>query len=360
MKGKVLVAGFATRHVACSAYRAGYAVYAVDHFCDRDLGWYTQECAKFEDLDQLHDQVLEMSARHAIDILVVTSGAESLGSIAPLYGTPRERIEPFLDKLDIQRFFEDLGIPAPPLSAEGECPAVVKPRRGAGGWRNAVIRTPEELTRWQENWPDVPYITQHLVGGTPASVSCIADGTGARAVAINEQLQRGGEASPYGYSGSITPFFHPLAGRMAALAEQIAAASGCVGSVGIDFMVDRDRVWAIEINPRFQATLDTVEMATGCSVFEMHVDACRGRMPDRMPESRQVSVRSILFADRDMTAATDLSRLSPAVADIPWPGTSFEEGQAVISVYGWGRSREDALCMLDNTITTVHRYMEQW
>ena len=39
MRGRVLVAGFATRHVAQSANRAGYEVCAVDHFCDQDLGW---------------------------------------------------------------------------------------------------------------------------------------------------------------------------------------------------------------------------------------------------------------------------------------------------------------------------------
>ena len=37
VKGRILVAGFATRHVAQSAALAGYEVCAVDHFCDQDL-----------------------------------------------------------------------------------------------------------------------------------------------------------------------------------------------------------------------------------------------------------------------------------------------------------------------------------
>jgi hypothetical protein len=43
MKKKVLVAGFATRHVVQSAFGAGYEVYAVDHFCDQDLPFYARE-----------------------------------------------------------------------------------------------------------------------------------------------------------------------------------------------------------------------------------------------------------------------------------------------------------------------------
>lgn len=355
----MLVAGFATRHVARSAHAAGYEVYAVDHFCDKDLSWYTRECVKFEELAELSDRIAGVAARHSIDMLVVTSGAESIDAVISLCGTPRDRVERFLDKLEIQRFFEGLGVPVPPLG-KGAYPAMIKPRRGAGGWRNTIVNSEEEEQAWEAAWPDVPYITQQLVGGIPASVSCIANGTEAVCVAANEQLLRGEGVSAHGFCGSLTPYRHPLTERMLEVGRQIAAASGCLGSVGIDFMLDRDSVWAIEINPRFQATLDTVEMATGYNLFSMHVDACRGILPVLPPDKLQTAVRRILFTDRDIVIREDLSPLAPAIADIPWPGTHIEEGHAVVSVYGWGANREEALWMLDNHITTVRRYMERW
>jgi len=355
----VLVAGFSTRHVAQSARRAGYTVYAVDHFCDQDLSWYTEDRVRFDDLDELHDRVVEMCRRHPVDMLVATSGAEAVGASVPLCGTRPESVGRFLDKLEIQRFFEGVGVPVPPIAEESGYPVMIKPRRGAGGWRNAIVRSEEDLRRWKDSWPDVPYITQQVVDGTPASVSCIADGARARAIAVNEQLLRDEGEGAYGFSGSITPFRHPLAGKMVAWAERIAAASGCIGSVGIDFMVGEE-TWAIEINPRFQATLDTVEMALGKSVFQMHVDACRDRrLPDPVPASIQFSARRILFAEREMELNVDLSPLAPRVADIPWPGTRFEEGNAVVSVYGWGRSRDEALRKLDENMAIVRRYMER-
>jgi len=352
--GRVLVAGFATRHVAQSARRAGYTVYAVDHFCDQDLGWYAEDCLSFDELAELPEKIVELASRHTVDALVVASGAEAVGTTIPLCGTPPSKVERFLDKLEIQRFFEGLGVPVPPLAANDQFPVMVKPRRGAGGWRNTVAKTAEELRQWEEVWPDVPYIAQHLVDGIPSSVSCVADGRRARAVAVNRQILRGEGESAHGFAGSVTPFTHPLAVEMIAAAERIAAASGCIGSVGIDFVAG-EKPWAIEINPRFQATLDTVEMAIEKNVFAMHMDACRGVIPASVPVPRRVAVRRILFAERDMRLDVDLSALAPRIADIPWPGTEFEEGHAVVSVYGCAGTEAAAYADLERNTAAVRR-----
>ncbi len=357
MKGRVLVAGFATRHVAQSAYHAGYEVCAVDHFCDQDLSWYTKDREKFENLDDLPDAVARMCMRHRFDLFVPTSGAETLSPPVPLCGTPPEHVARFLDKLDIQHFFESLDVPVPRLLPDGKYPAMIKPRTGAGGWRNAVIGSDAEMAAWKTLYEDVPHIRQEVIRGIPASVCCISDGSHAMAITANEQILRGSGDSSFGFSGSITPFDHPLAGEMIAHAERIAAASGCRGTLGIDFVVSSERAVAIELNPRFQGTVDTVEMACGCNLFDLHAGACAGHLPARRPGPREVAVRSILFADRDLTVTADLAKLKEFVADIPWPGTFFEKGQAVVSVYGRGATRDAALALLDKHISTVRQYM---
>ncbi len=357
MKGRVLVAGFATRHVAQSAFHAGYEVCAVDHFCDQDLSWYTRDRIRFEDLADLPGAMEQMCQRHAFDQLIVTSGAEELPCTIPLCGTPREQVARFLDKLDIQHFFEENNVTVPRLLPDGKYPAMIKPRRGAGGWRNAVISTAAEQQAWELLYPDVEYIRQEMIAGIPASVCCVADGKRARAIAANEQVLRGNGESSFGFCGSITPFEHPLSGLMMKVAEQIAAASGCKGTVGIDFVVGDEQVHAIEINPRFQGTVDTVERALGCNLFQYHGDACAGILPEKSPVKKQVAVRSILFADRDCTITTDLKHLRSSIADIPHPDTSFEAGQALVSVYGWGETRETALALLDKHISTVRQYI---
>ena len=358
MKGRVLIAGFATRHVAQSAFNAGYEVCTVDHFCDQDLTWYTKDREKFEDLAGLPDAIDRICRRHTFDYFVPTSGAEMLPSPARRLGTDPRSIGRFMDKCGTQEFFESLDIPVPRILPDGEYPAMVKPRTGAGGWRNAVIHTEAEMKAWRELYEDVPHIRQQFVEGVPASVCCIATDRQAIAIATNEQILRGGSGeSAYGFSGSVTPSDHPYGGEMAALAGLIAAGSGCVGTIGIDFVIGNDGPVAIEINPRFQGTIDTVEMATGINLFDLHAGACQGVLPDCPPIPRQVACRSILFADRDMTVMTDLAKFRQFTADIPWPGTCFEEEQALVSVYGWGPTREAALALLDKHISTVRQYM---
>ena len=357
MRGRVLIAGFATRHVVQSAHRAGYEVCAVDHFCDRDLAWYTKDREKFDDLADLPGAIDRICRRHHFDWFVPTSGAEMLRPPAQLLGTPGETLARFMDKLDTQRFFEELQVPVPRLLPAGKFPAMVKPRSGAGGWRNAVIRSGQELAQWKALYGNPPHIRQEKVEGIAASVCCVTDGSRAVAIAANEQILRGSGECAYGFSGSVTPFVHPASELMIASAERIAAASRCRGTIGIDFVIGEYGPVAIEVNPRFQGTTDTVEMACGCNLFELHAAACSGRLPRRQPLPRQFSARSILFADRDMKVSADLSALKGFVADIPLPGMFFEKDQAVVSVYGQGPTRNAALAMLDKHISTVRQYM---
>jgi hypothetical protein len=358
VKGRLLIAGFATRHVAQSAFHAGYEVCAVDHFCDQDLCWYTKDREKFEDLADLTDAIDRICRRHTFDFFVPTSGAELLLAPIPLMGTPHTAIRCLMDKLDTQHFFESLSVSVPRILLDNEYPAMVKPRTGAGGWRNAVIHNDTEMAAWRELYEDVPHIRQEIVTGTAASVCCVATGTRALALTTNEQVLRGGDGeSAFGFAGAITPCDHPRAKEMADLAERIAAASGGVGTIGIDFVIGENGPVAIEVNPRFQGTADTVEMALQCSLFDLHMDACRGILPQSRPQARQVAARKILFADRDVTVRADLSCLKEFVSDIPWPGTFFEEEQAIVSVHGWGPDREAALSLLDKHITTVRQYM---
>lgn len=276
-------------------------------------------------------------------------------------GTPQDVAARFCTKTGIQQFFEEHDFAVPPLLPKGEYPAFIKPDTGAGGWRNTLAASPEDEAAWTECWPDTPYIRQMPVEGISCSVSCIADGTSARALSLNRQLNRGGEGERrFGFAGAVTPFQPAERDQILTLAEDIAAKSGCIGSLGIDFMLTDDSISAIEINPRFQATLDVVEMSTGVNIFELHRNAASGILPASRPVPTMTAVRSIIFADHDCVVTDDLKSLHPDIADIPWPETEIEEGSAVLSVYGRGADEGEALAALDKTITRVHRYMSRW
>jgi hypothetical protein len=355
---RVLIAGFSTRHVAASAKKAGYEVYAVDHFCDMDLRECTVACYKFEELAELPDLIRKICIENRIEGIIPTSGAEDLEDLpVPLIGTAPEVGRRFQDKVYVQHFFEGLDIPIPPFCEKGEFPAVLKPVKGSGGWRNKRINGEDDIRTWQELFPDEPFILQKYIEGIPASVCCVTDGRKARAVGVNRQIMRGSGPYEYGFSGSQTPFDHPMVPEMIEYAQQAASASGCIGVVGIDFIVQDNFVFAIELNPRFVATLDTIERSTGKNLFSFHINACKGKIPRSMPVPIIYSIRKILFAEKPVCISGDLSLFAPFVADIPIPPVEYEEGGAIISVFGLGTSLTSAEAELDNTIRLVTKYI---
>jgi hypothetical protein len=355
---RILVVGFATRHVASSASRAGYEVCAIDHFCDLDLKSCTKVCYRFEELDEIPDLVRACCKEYQIDAIIATSGAEDIAGIpAPVLGSPHAAASRFLDKSRTQQFFEEHGFPVPNIAKKGEYPAMLKPCKGSGGWRNALVTCEEDIRAWELSFPDEPYLLQRVAPGIPASVCCVTNGTSAKALAVNQQIMRGTEMARFGFSGSLTPFPHPMSQKMRDMAEEIAAASECLGIIGVDFLVTDDMIVPIEVNPRFVATLDTIEQATGLNLVQVHINACKGVLPEKIPDSKQVCIRKILFAPCDLTISVDLSSLSPLVSDIPAPSSSFLAGEAVISVFGIGADEASAYDALDKTIIAVSQYM---
>ncbi|HJJ27996.1 MAG TPA: ATP-grasp domain-containing protein [Methanocorpusculum sp.] len=356
-KGAVLVAGYTTRHVARSAARAGYAVYAVDHFCDEDLLPFCAGHMVFDELEELPFAIESMLEKHAIDYVVTTSGAELL-AVPRRLGTAPEAAAPYMNKGATQAFFERIGVPVPELLAPGIYPAMLKTTAGSGGWRNALVHNAEEEAAWCEFVEGAPYLRQRFVTGQPASVCCLGTPDG-RAIVLstNEQILRGGDACQYAFSGSVTPCSHPLAARMKEVAAKIAAACGCVGTFGIDFVLTDDEAYAIEINPRFQGTVETVEKSLGINMFALHKDACEGCLPKEVPVPKQYAVRKILAAPRDLTMKADLSVLADFITDIPAPGTFFEEGEVMFSVTACGESREAALEQLHKNISVAVQHI---
>jgi len=355
---RILVAGFSTRHVAASAAQSGYEVAAIDHFCDLDLRTCTFTCSRFEELSELPPMVRQFCRDYQIDAVITTSGAEDLQDLpVPLLGTDPEVATRFLDKSRMQDFFEMNGFPVPGIAKPGEFPAILKPCKGSGGWRNAIVSSHEEVEAWKATFPGEPYLLQVVAPGIPASVCCVTDGKNARALAANLQILRGTDEARFGFCGSLTPFSHPMAEKMRDMAEAIAAMSGCKGIIGIDFLVTDDQIFPIELNPRFVATLDTIERATGLNLVKIHIDAFQGILPEKIPCPEVFCIRKILFAPHDLTITKDLSSLIPSVADIPTPPVLFFAGEAVISVYGEGPDEAAATLALDKTIKAVSQYM---
>ncbi|GIT29749.1 MAG: hypothetical protein Ct9H300mP1_17950 [Planctomycetaceae bacterium] len=74
---------------------------------------------------------------------------------------------------------------------------------------------------------------------------------------------------------SIGPLELPTAlnDQIAQLADAVATEAGLVGLFGIDLVMDGQRAWIIEINPRYTGSAEVIEMSTGQSMIGLHLGA---------------------------------------------------------------------------------------
>lgn len=326
MSEKVLLIGTNVRNVAESAKKAGYEVYAITKFPDLDLKLYCEE------VYELRDDVRELAEKIAQEKdakVVLCSNAETLELKAELLCNDPKVSKKIVDKLNFYRTLEKCGIPHPELLRKPEGKTILKPRFGGGG---EGIRFFGEIEKSEE------FILQRFIEGIPCSVSLIC-GREVTPVACNYVFSGWKEmgAENFRYSGNLTPLKVETEKirRLEKMAIEIVELFDLRGSVGVDFILS-DEAYALELNPRFQGSLDSVEMSCDVNLFSMHVKAFEEKRVEK-PSPKRFAIRAILFADGDVIVKRDLSG-NPFYADVPFG--FYKRGDPLVSILASGGYEE--------------------
>jgi predicted ATP-grasp superfamily ATP-dependent carboligase len=385
----ILVIGFDTRNIVCSAHRAGYNVCSIDAFRDLDL----QECAyasahlECRTAKELHElDVSKIKAQMAafgleFDAIVLGSGLEMLDhnsfSCTVLASCPDD-IQKASNKKHLSKRLEALGISHPNCYSPDEMdaieyPVMVKPASGGGGIFNRIARNKQELLSILDNlfrldqgrrgpeFAEETVVIQDFLEGIPSSVSLLSTKNEALSVAVNEQLIGIPWLSrlQFAYCGNITPFRDKQADEMEALAEELVLDLKLLGSNGVDFLVTETCPVVLEINPRFQGSLDTVEKAMNINLFEAHTGCFRGELPPK-PEATCFAARGIIYSDRELFIDRKLMDviLREKGADIPPQGTKIEPDWPLTSLFSCTSTREEAILSLERGAKRIKTFIE--
>ena len=372
-----MVIGVNTRPIVKSVKALGLKTIAVDCFGDVDL----RECAdavfslrsaelkvqpkgsKGSSLFQLSLHALEA---HNVDAIILTSGMEhdsafirELGKRAKIIGNDTTRLETCKNKEKLFYIADKLGIPYPltrrvrkrdealEVARDIGYPVVLKPAFGGGGIGIKLVRSPDELERFFRRvllaGDNESLYVQQYIRGIDASTSILSNGDEAKCLTVNEQVigdKRLGAPRPFGYCGNVIPLNKPeFEGEIAEYSRAICEEIGLVGSNGVDFVLS-DRPYLMEINPRFQNTVDCVEGLLGINLVEEHVRACRGEV-GKYRQPRGNSAKLILYAKRGVEIP-DLTKISDIV-DITPEGSIVRKGHPICSVLKFGESRDETV-----------------
>jgi len=395
-----MVVGFNVRPLARSARQAGFRVLAVDYWGDMDLPlWAHRHVAVLnQQPDQRPDrpqkptaQALVEAARSLLEeeqetvhLLLFGGGFDDhpeelaqLANLAPLAGNTPSLLRHARNRNATAALARRCG--AEVLSTHQAVsskaflraanrltlPIVVKPLHGSGGFHTRVLRSQEEVERYAKRHPfssSQPMLVQEHISGTDASVSVMGTGSHSMAISVNEQLiglPRLGKGRTKAYCGNVVPLqaSPEVVKRLAGIAEEMTARLGLIGSNGFDFVVSSDGTpYFMEVNPRFQATIEAIEMATGANLVRLHLDACQGKLPPHPPRHRATCARVIVYARR-RCLIPDLQGI-PGLVDIPAPGSHADPGDPICTVNHTAPNRQQALQGAWRTVSQVYSLLK--
>jgi predicted ATP-grasp superfamily ATP-dependent carboligase len=173
-------------------------------------------------------------------------------------------------------------------------PLVIKPARGAGCEGVHLARTTGQLRSavavLRRTGSRRPLLLQRYVPGVAASVSLLADGVRAMALAVNGQTVSArrdaignaacSAARPFSYRGGRTPLDHPQAmPAIEAALRTCHALPGLRGYVGVDLVLTRSEAIVIEVNPRLTTAYLGVRATLRQNVAGLALAACAGSLP---------------------------------------------------------------------------------
>ena len=355
---RILIAGFTTRALAESAVRAGAAIVAVDYFGDLDQERLC-ETHSLRERGRRYSAaaILEVARELSYDAVAYCGGLENhpaivaeLGRDRVLLGNAPDVLRRVRDPRELFGYLARRGIAVPdtrfaadPLPDTGSW--ILKPARGGGG---------QGVRRWMGQRPTSGQILQELVDGVSASASFVADGRRSVVLGWSEQLRA---PRSFRYAGNVMP----LEGRAAALEAVIAIADalteeyGLRGLNGFDFVLCGDRPVLLEVNPRYCASMELVERASGASVFDLHVAACQGRLPAPVHPAAGIWGKAIVYATRTVAAPDTTEWLDRGIRDIPHPGEVIRAGQPICTVLASAPTRSRCETALRTQAARIRR-----
>ena len=317
----VLIAAASGRALAASARRAGYAPLVTDFFGDEDTIAAAQAHVRIRphngrsmDPDELIAAFHALAATHDPSGAVCGTGFEDrpdvLARIAQhwtLIGNSPATVERIKDPSFLAALCRRCGIPHPDTRSDLPNDAAGWLAKRSGGAGGTHIR----IVAGERTAPEAYYF-QRRISGDPVSALVLADGHSAMVLGFSAQWCSPAPEQPFRYGGAVqpAPLTRETAGALTGAVQQLTSLISLVGLNSFDFLVDGREFHLLEINPRPGATLDIFEPRGGASMFAMHVEACRGILPDTPPTYGRAAASAIVYADRDI----------PRIPFLSWPG----------------------------------------
>lgn len=364
---KILLVGVSVRALAASAVQSGYKIVALDAFGDLDLQALCEGYSLQRDFHQMYSAqgLIRASQKLQFEAAVYTASFENFPKLvgtlrkqAILLGNPPEVLKRVRNWPELYEKLEkaQVRVPETLYRLNGRLPDAQrtwlrKPRRGGGG---------QHIEIWQQGQPiGRGQLLQERLEGTVCSAQFVSNGREAVLLGLTEQLVGRPEFGAQGfmYCGNILPLDTGSAGT--AVVEQASQITnlltrefGLVGVNGMDFILSKGEIYPIEVNPRFTAAMELVELAYGLPVFDLHVKAVNHQeLPDFDLAKASVKepgfhAKTILYGNKNGHAPDTHGWKRRGLRDVPHPGEALPGGKPICTILASAETRTGCLSNL--------------
>lgn len=374
----ILLVGASVRALMESAVESGSQVTGLDFFGDVDtrLLGETKDLVRDFGLQPSIRVLLEVAKSISCEGLVYGSGPENspeglaywedqgllLGNGAAVLTKVRN---PWL----LCQCLEQIGVKMPQFCSveqwkqdKNKKQWLLKPMHRGGG--NGIVELPrkkeavEALLSSLEN--SDKYIIEEFIKGIPASATFLANGR--EAVLLGTSRQLIGEerlAKPFRYVGNIVPLAVPelqvLAQELEKVIQHLTASFGLRGVNTLDFIINTEGIWVLELNPRWSGSVELIENYLGERLFVRHLMACRGQefICQELFDGKQIRGlqptywgKILVYAEYPFTVKKCGEKevrflYKNGVRDIPRAGTRIAKGSPICTVLTEASSDRD-------------------
>ncbi len=371
MSQPLAIVGASTRSAAASAVRAGFQPIAADLFADADL----RRIATSTRISPYPEGFVDWLRAVEPPAWMYTGALENhpelvdqMAWIAPLWGNPGDVLSRVRSPWELAAVLRTAGLLFPetrekPDGLPRDGSWLTKTYQGASGsgvrlWGETGRQEDKETRRLSEagsvqGSPCLPFslspclVYQRRIAGVPCAAVYVASDGAAELLGVTRQLIGESWLGAHGfqYAGSVGPWpvSETAQATLKKLGNVLSEQFELVGLFGVDFVLDGNDVWTVEVNPRYTASVEIVERFTGVSAIAAHATACGGtRLEVRRVESAKACGKAILFARRDIVVSEEFAERALAEsARKPWPtlgdvspaGTPIEAGRPILTLF---------------------------
>ena len=241
------------------------------------------------DLEQPEGVIVQFGGQTAINL---AEGLEARG--VKILGTSLEDTDRAENRNKFESALREINIPQPlgktavsvpeaiAIANEIGYPVLVRPSYVLGGRAMEIVYAEKELIYYMEHAveasPEKPVLIDRYLTGTEIEVDAISDGENVLIPGIMEHIERAGVHS--GDSIAVFPPQNLSAKHMKTITDyttRLAQGLNIIGLLNIQYVISKDEVYVIEVNPRSSRTVPFLSKITNIPMANIATKAILGQ-----------------------------------------------------------------------------------